>query len=287
MVLRAECSACRSQRTSVHNAKKYEDRRAQLDVLKNVPCADCGKTFAPYVMDFDHRDSETKVKDVSQVLMGSWQNVVSEVAKCDVVCTNCHRIRTWGHSERTGRKRKLLRYLKDVPCVDCDGSFHYSQMDFDHVRGEKKKDVSRLTGAPLSTLLAEVEKCDVVCANCHRQRTHNRNQGLEVFSPHHAPAIPEWATKDWRSMAGKMEDGGLAALAGISRAEVFEHRKQARIPRFTKRAGREWQSLVGTMSDADVARRGEVTKQAVRQYRKRMGIPVVPSRYTRKAQEAA
>jgi hypothetical protein len=282
MFFRAECVACRSTRTSTQRAEKYRNRRRRIEQIKNVPCADCGKTFAPQVMDFDHRDPKTKIADVAQMIMGSWTAVTAEIAKCCVVCANCHRLRTWDPSEHSGRKRGLLRRLKEVPCADCEGSFHYSQMDFDHVRGEKKKDVSRLTGAALVVLLAEVDKCDVVCANCHRQRTHKRDLGLEVDSPAHIPILPEWATTDWRALVGTMGDGGVAALAGISRVEVFECRKRARIPSFNTHRRYVWQPLVGTMPDASVALRGGVTRSAVSQYRKRMGIPVFPSRYTRK-----
>lgn len=51
-------------------------------------------------------------------------------------------------------------------------------MDFDHCVGEEKKaHVSRLVGMMnLQNLLDEIEKCDVVCANCHRIRTYERNQ---------------------------------------------------------------------------------------------------------------
>lgn len=279
VVSRAECSVCRSRRTATHNNKKYEDRRVQLDALKGTPCVDCDKLFPPCAMDFDHRDSTTKVQDVSQMLMGSWQSVLSEVAKCDVVCATCHRLRTWMPSETTGRKRALLRQLKNVPCADCGGSFHYCQMDFDHVRGEKRGDVSKLTGASLAVLLEEVSKCSVVCANCHRQRTHARGQGLKVEPKVQRFSLPVWASAhDWHKLAGTMDDGAVAALAGITRKEVFEYRKQSRTPSYSTKRTTIWQPLVGSMSDADVARVGDVTRQAVRQYRHRMGIAVFPKR---------
>jgi hypothetical protein len=49
-------------------------------------------------------------------------------------------------------------------------------MDFDHVRGEKVANVSVLVagGASRRRVLAEIAKCEVVCANCHRERTHGR-----------------------------------------------------------------------------------------------------------------
>lgn len=47
-------------------------------------------------------------------------------------------------------------------------------MDFDHVRGVKLANVSRLIAAPTHLLLAEIEKCELVCAACHRTRTSSR-----------------------------------------------------------------------------------------------------------------
>lgn len=70
--------------------------------LKHNPCADCGDIFPAPAMDFDHIDSETKYNVASEF---SPENLVKEVSKCQLVCANCHRIRTWkrqnGFSLRT------------------------------------------------------------------------------------------------------------------------------------------------------------------------------------------
>jgi hypothetical protein len=63
---------------------------------KSRPCADCGVSYPYYVMDFDHRDGVEKSMIVSKLVnFGATQRLVDEMAKCDVVCANCHRIRTW------------------------------------------------------------------------------------------------------------------------------------------------------------------------------------------------
>jgi hypothetical protein len=64
---------------------------------KNRPCADCGRSYPPYVMDFDHVRGE-KVANVSVLVAGgaSRRRVLAEIAKCEVVCANCHRERTHG-----------------------------------------------------------------------------------------------------------------------------------------------------------------------------------------------
>ncbi len=58
------------------------------------------------------------------------------------------------------------------PCVDC-GEPDPIVLEFDHVRGEKRADVDSLitVGCSRALLLAEIAKCDVRCANCHRRRT--------------------------------------------------------------------------------------------------------------------
>lgn len=69
--------------------------------LKNVPCMDCGIKYPYYVMDLDHRDPSTKHKSVAQMMKYPKGLLMIEAAKCDVVCSNCHRERTWGKKKRT------------------------------------------------------------------------------------------------------------------------------------------------------------------------------------------
>lgn len=57
---------------------------------------DCKREFPSYVMDFDHRDASTKRDTVSNLVAKarSLMAIEAEIAKCDLVCSNCHRIRT-------------------------------------------------------------------------------------------------------------------------------------------------------------------------------------------------
>lgn len=64
---------------------------------------------------------------------------------------------------------------KDVPCTDCNTKYPAYVMQFDHVRGTKSRDVSRLLASGLTAVLREIELCEVVCANCHAERTYRRN----------------------------------------------------------------------------------------------------------------
>jgi ubiquinone/menaquinone biosynthesis C-methylase UbiE len=77
------------------NRRKRADLMQEVRKAKERPCADCGGEFPYYVMDFDHRDGESKLFDVSKGMLSLGRaKVLAEIDKCDVICANCHRIRT-------------------------------------------------------------------------------------------------------------------------------------------------------------------------------------------------
>ena len=82
-------------------------------------------------------------------------------------------------------RERIQRYYIDVQksrsCADCDGRFPPYVMDFDHVRGKKVSILAKLRSgrASLARVAAEIEKCELVCSNCHRVRTYLRRKGLE------------------------------------------------------------------------------------------------------------
>lgn len=83
------------KRAKAHDKKKHADISQYLKECKSVPCADCGVCYPYYVMDFDHQgDKEGNLGDFRS---SGWsmKRVKEEVAKCQVVCANCHRERTY------------------------------------------------------------------------------------------------------------------------------------------------------------------------------------------------
>jgi hypothetical protein len=76
-------------------------------------------------------------------------------------------------SEYQKRGREYIwDYLSTHPCIKCGESDPHA-LEFHHARGAKVIEVSRLVGrgSSLEMLKAEIEKCDVLCANCHRKLT--------------------------------------------------------------------------------------------------------------------
>ena len=68
-------------------------------------------------------------------------------------------------------KRIFIQSFKQKPCADCGLFYPPWVMDFDHTR-DKKFTISQCAKWSKEELKAEIVKCDVVCANCHRERTH-------------------------------------------------------------------------------------------------------------------
>jgi hypothetical protein len=173
-----------------------------LRELRARPCTDCESTFAPHQMDFDHRDGSSKSFRLTSggAMIRPLDALLAEAAKCDVVCANCHRLRTKRRHEarqgsRSGSSRDLVRkrevwraqarlldHLRDRPCTDCGGRFPPCAMDFDHRDpASKLSAVTRMIGrAGTARILDEAAKCDIVCANCHRLRTFDRRSADSV-----------------------------------------------------------------------------------------------------------
>lgn len=64
--------------------------------LKQNPCIDCGNVYPYPAMTFDHCRGE-KDMDIAKMCRRpvTWERLLEELAKCDLVCANCHCMRTW------------------------------------------------------------------------------------------------------------------------------------------------------------------------------------------------
>lgn len=87
------------------NKKEYiqraqERKRSNIEYVRDIKrqgqCVDCGiKDWR--VLDFDHLDADTKIACISDTHATHWgrKRIDAEIAKCELVCSNCHRIRTF------------------------------------------------------------------------------------------------------------------------------------------------------------------------------------------------
>jgi hypothetical protein len=126
------CRVCRAEYLREHYAQNKDryvaravsrkkelaaQRAAYLIALFRVrPCADCGEDD-PLVLEFDHL-ADKKFNITKGITNHSWQALLDEIAKCDVVCANCHRRRT---ASRTGSIRfALAQHQKAGQTTRCD-----------------------------------------------------------------------------------------------------------------------------------------------------------------------
>lgn len=94
-----------SKRHYQANQDKYLARNAKYrlairhfvqEIKENTPCKDCGIRYPYYVMDFDHLDGSLKLNDINYLAStGRISALKKEIVKCEVVCANCHRLRTY------------------------------------------------------------------------------------------------------------------------------------------------------------------------------------------------
>jgi hypothetical protein len=177
-------SLARPEYKKRYNARRRERRLEKakylFDYLAAHECA-CGESN-PFVLQFDHvRD--TKLFNLSaEIREKSFEAIVAEVAKCDVICGNCHMRKTrrhgkiWTESYQNKpwllKKRQRIRnYLLSHPCVDC-GELDPTVLEFDHVRGEKLFTISvNFCDRRWELIELEIAKCDIRCTNCHLVRT--------------------------------------------------------------------------------------------------------------------
>lgn len=80
------------------NLKNWKQQlKNEIDKLKSKPCKDCGNCFPPCAMDFDHLEGSVKTNNISTMITNrvvSREKIYEEIAKCELVCANCHRVRT-------------------------------------------------------------------------------------------------------------------------------------------------------------------------------------------------
>ena len=104
------CKSCTNTQRNERYARKDSKIRANqklrviarvneisslIQDMKRNPCTDCGRSFDPVAMDFDHLDGSTKLMAVSYMVYKghSLESILKEIEKCELVCAVCHRLR--------------------------------------------------------------------------------------------------------------------------------------------------------------------------------------------------
>ena len=171
---------------NAYGKQRTAQQRAWLRAFKEAPCADCGHAFSGVCMDFDHVRG-SKVACVASLIDHRRSVIENELGKTELVCANCHRSRTLSRKGgpkpyRPTQLASMIDQLKSKPCVSCQKTYPTECMDFDHIDPDNKtRGIGSFRSATirqLPELLAEVAKCRLLCACCHRLKTHSQTRSF-------------------------------------------------------------------------------------------------------------
>lgn len=81
---------------------------------------------------------------------------------------------------RIRNKKFMYNYLLSHPCVDC-GEKNPCVLEFDH-QNDKRMTISKMVTilCSISSIVKEIKKCKVRCANCHRKKTAKDNNWFKL-----------------------------------------------------------------------------------------------------------
>lgn len=175
----------REEKLEVAAAWRAERRKWFDDYKSSRCCITCGETN-PDTFDFHHLGGLEKENRISQMLGGPMTTLENELAKCVVLCRNCHALFHHEHREpipvptvgtrayrRYNQKIKVKHFLIEYKelrgCFVC-GNKNPIVLEFHHRdRADKSFSIARAysSGGSIATISQELLKCEVVCSCCH------------------------------------------------------------------------------------------------------------------------
>lgn len=97
---RSRCNACNTK------LRRLKNKLRAINLLGGR-CIRCGYNKHPAALEFHHKDSSKKDFSIGTVANKRWESIVNEIKKCELLCSNCHRIE---HSDRFDNERLTGKY---------------------------------------------------------------------------------------------------------------------------------------------------------------------------------
>jgi len=133
-------------------------------------CIRCGFDNV-FALVFHHKEGNTKDFEMADKRGIRWSVMKAEILKCDLLCRNCHL--EYHYPVTHPLKSKLIEIKGINKCQRCSyKGKSLSSLDFHHNKGEKKFRIGKAYNNhrfnyPLEEIILEMEKCEVICRNCH------------------------------------------------------------------------------------------------------------------------
>lgn len=163
-----------------YNFISYWANKIKAVKLLGGKCIHCGESTLSKLT-FHHIHG--KEKTIGELLTSRWSKIEKELERCVLLCQNCHREQHTQQAEHSVRKQELLTFLKKNVCEKCGYSKNTGALVFHHKdKKEKQFGISdkSFTNKTLLTIIdkfaEEIEKCSVICANCHAEEHFNNEK---------------------------------------------------------------------------------------------------------------
>ena len=155
-----------------HKTKDHNRLLAQQIKEKN-PCNICGETRF-YCLDFHHRNPKAKKDTVCNLIRHGYCTdiVLEEINKCDIICSNCHRKEHTNTYKYLSKKARYVLELKQKSSCNKCGFSSPECLDFHHTEDNKTNGIGAMLrdkSASLEDIKTEIDKCIILCSNCHRE----------------------------------------------------------------------------------------------------------------------
>jgi len=168
----------RNAKTYRYQKRKRKELKTELVAKLGGRCGDCGYNTASAALEFHHRDARSKEFQISYGSV-SRARLWAEATKCDLLCANCHRVRHIAVPKddepktielRRERKKQAVLALGGA-CFGCGLGFPARLFEFHHLNARTKDFAISADGILRSwdKIEAELKKCVLLCANCHRE----------------------------------------------------------------------------------------------------------------------
>lgn len=167
----------RNAKTYRYQKKRRRRVKAELIELRGGRCEECEYSVSLAALEFHHRDPATKEFGIGN-FNGSWERLLAEVEKCDLLCANCHRLRHAAVQIEPDRYIERRRHLKlraiaymAGACFGCSRVGPPSLFEFHHWDAREKEFGIGEDGKVRAweKIVAELAKCVMLCTNCHRE----------------------------------------------------------------------------------------------------------------------